>query len=56
MRVIIDGKEQDFVDGLAMSRFLSERNVKMPAMVSVKLNDQILKGSDFESMVLKDEE
>jgi sulfur carrier protein len=54
MRVIINGKESDFVDDLTISELLSERNVKMPDMVSVELNGQILKRSDFENMVLKD--
>jgi len=54
MKVIVNGKESDFVDGLTVSELLSERNVKMPDMVSVELNGQILKRSDFENMVLKD--
>jgi len=54
MKVIVNGKESDFVDGLTVSELLSEQNVKMPDMVSVELNGQILKRSDFENMVLKD--
>ena len=54
MKVIVNGKESDFVDGLTVSELLSERNVKMPDMVSVELNGQILKRSDFENTVLKD--
>ena len=54
MKVIVNGKESDFVDGPTVSELLSERNVKMPDMVSVELNGQILKRSDFENMVLKD--
>jgi len=53
MRVIVNGKESDFVDDLTISELLSERNVKMPDMVSVELNGQILKRSDFENTVLK---
>jgi len=53
MKVIVNGKESDFVDGLTVSELLSERNVKMPDMVSVELNGQILKRSDFENTVLK---
>ena len=54
MKVIVNGKESDFVDGLTVRELLSEQNVKMPDMVSVELNGQILKRSDFENMVLKD--
>ena len=44
------------MDGLTVRGLLSEQNVKMPDMVSVELNGQILKRSDFENMVLKDED
>ena len=54
MKVIVNGKESDFVGGLTVGGLLSEQNVKMPDMVSVELNGQILKRSDFENMVLKD--
>lgn len=54
MKVIVNGKESDFVDGLTVRGLLSEQNVKMPDMVSVELNGQILKRSDFENTVLKD--
>ncbi len=54
MKVIVNGKESDFVDGLTVRGLLSEQNVKMPDMVSIELNGQILKRSDFENMVLKD--
>ena len=53
MKVIVNGKESDFVDGLTVSELLSEQNVKMPDMVSVELNGQILKRSDFENTVLR---
>jgi sulfur carrier protein len=54
MKVIVNGKESDFADGLTVRGLLSEQNVKMPDMVSVELNGQILKRSDFENTVLKD--
>ena len=54
MRVIVNGKESDFVDDLTISGLLSERNVKMPDMVSVELNGQILKRTQFEEKTLND--
>jgi sulfur carrier protein len=54
MKVIVNGTETDVVDGLTVRGLLSERNVKMPDMVSVELNGQVLKRVDFEKTVLKD--
>ncbi len=54
MKVIVNGKESDFVDGLTVRGLLSEQNVKMPDMVSVELNGQILKKTEFEEKTLND--
>lgn len=53
MKLIVNGKETEFNTELTVSELLVEQNVKMPDMVSVELNDQILKRSDFEDTVLK---
>ena len=53
MKLIVNGKETEFNTELTVSKLLVEQNVKMPDMVSVELNDQILKRSDFEDTVLK---
>ena len=54
MKLFVNGKETEFNTELTVSGLLVEQNVKMPDMVSVELNDQILKRSDFEDTVLKD--
>ncbi|MFH1615969.1 MAG: sulfur carrier protein ThiS [Planctomycetota bacterium] len=54
MKLIVNGKEIDLAEGLTMSQLLVEQNVKMPEMVSVELNGQILKRSQFENSKLKD--
>ena len=54
MKLIVNGKETEFNTELSVSGLLVEQKVKMPDMVSVELNDQILKRSDFEDTVLKD--
>ncbi len=53
MRLTLNGKESDFTDGLTVNGLLVEQQVKSPEMMSVELNDQILKRSKFDTM-LKD--
>ncbi len=53
MKLGLNGKESEFADGLTVSELLVEEQVKTPEMVSVELNGQILKRSEFET-VLKD--
>ena len=54
MRLIVNGKETEFDAELTVNELLIEHKVKMPEMVSVELNGQILKRLDFENTVLKD--
>ena len=54
MKLIINGKEIGYGTSLTVNELLVEQNVKMPDMVSVELNEQILKRSQFDSMQLKD--
>ena len=56
MKIIVNGKEIDISDNLNVSQLLAEQNVKMPDMVSVELNGQILKKSQFDNTTLKDED
>ncbi len=53
MKLTLNGKESDFADGLTVNELLVEQQVKTPEMVSIELNGQILKRSQFD-MVLKD--
>lgn len=53
MKLTLNGEESDFTDGLTVSELLVEKQVKMPEMVSVQLNDQILDRANFEDTVLK---
>lgn len=54
MKIIVNGKETDSGGGLTVSELLIEQKVKMPDMVSVELNGQILRKSEFEKISLKD--
>ncbi|MHC4431293.1 MAG: sulfur carrier protein ThiS [Planctomycetota bacterium] len=54
MNLIVNGKNTDASDNLTVTELLTEEDVKMPQMVSVELNGQILKRSEFETTTLKD--
>ena len=54
MKLIVNGKEIESNADLSVNELLVEQNVKMPDMVSVELNEQILKKSQFESTQLED--
>ncbi len=54
MKLVVNGKESNLAEGLTISGLLVEQNVKMPDMVSVELNGQILKKSEFEEKTLSD--
>jgi len=41
-------------DGLTVNELLAEQKVKMPDMVSVELNGQILRRTEFDEAALKD--
>ncbi len=54
MKLIMNGKEKNLAEGLTISQLLIEQKVKMPEMVSVELNGQILTRSEFESRTLNE--
>lgn len=54
MKLTVNGESIDIRDGLNVIELLAEREVKMPEMVSVELNGEILDRSTFESTTLKD--
>ena len=53
MNLVVNGKNTDINDTLTVSELLTKEGVKMPQMVSVELNGQILKRSEFETTKLK---
>ncbi len=56
MNLVVNGKNTDITDTLTISELLTQEDVKMPQMVSVELNGQILKRSEFETTKLKDDD
>ncbi len=53
MNLVVNGRNTDIADTLTISELLTKEDVKMPQMVSVELNGQILKRSEFETTKLK---
>jgi sulfur carrier protein len=56
MNLVVNGRNTDITDTLTISELLTKEDVKMPQMVSVELNGQILKRSEFETTKLKDDD
>ena len=54
MKLVINGEEVTSKDGLNVSELLVEQEVKMPEMVSVEINGQILRRPEFDTTVLNE--
>ena len=54
MKLIVNGNDIELNDELTVSGLLIAQEVKMPEMISVELNGQILKRSQFENIKLND--
>jgi len=54
MNIIVNGEQLNCGDSLTVSELLVEQKVKMPDMVSVELNGQILRRTEFEQTIIKD--
>ena len=54
MKLVINGEEVTSKDGLNVNEILVEQEVKMPEMVSVEINGQILRRSEFDTTVLNE--
>ncbi|MBW8035419.1 MAG: sulfur carrier protein ThiS [Planctomycetes bacterium] len=56
MKLTINGEEKQFENQMTVSQLLTVEQVKMPDMVSVEYNGQILKRPDFDTTNLKDDD
>ncbi|MHC4462906.1 MAG: sulfur carrier protein ThiS [Planctomycetota bacterium] len=56
MKLVVNGQETNLTDSLTVSQLLVEQKVKMPDMVSVELNGQILRRTKFENTILKEDD
>jgi sulfur carrier protein len=54
MKLVVNGTESNLAEGLTVNQLLIAQEVKMPQMVSVELNGQILKRPEFESTTLNE--
>ena len=54
MKLVVNGEEGTFGEGLTVSGLLVEQKVKMPEMVSVVVNGETLKSLEFESTALQE--
>ncbi len=52
MKLTVNGKEHNLEEALTVTELLTAQEVKMPEMVSVELNGQILKRTEFENTTL----
>lgn len=56
MTIQINGESMDIGSGWTVTQLLAERKVKMPEMVSVELNGEILNRDIFDSTSIRDED
>ncbi len=54
MKLVINREEVTSKDGLNVNELLVEQEVKMPEMVSVEINGQILRRPEFDTTVLNE--
>ena len=54
MKLVLNGEETEVAEELSVSDLLVARKVKMPEMVSVELNDRILKRQELSEQRLSD--
>ena len=54
MKIAVNGKEVESNDNLTVSELLVEQKVKMPEMVSVELNGEILRRNKFDETTLNE--
>ena len=52
MKLNVNGEQIELNSNLSVNELLAEQNVKMPDMVTVELNGQILKRTEFEDTKL----
>lgn len=54
MAIMVNGKTVDMNGGITISELLEKMEVKMPEMVSVELNGEIIRRDKYDEIELKD--
>ncbi len=53
MKITINGKKEVVTESISVTDLLKEKDIEIPEMVSVELNDEILDRTEFETTHLK---
>ncbi len=56
MKVQINGQEKELAGPLTVEELLKVENVKMPEMVSVEINGEILDREQFSEVIVKEDD
>ncbi len=56
MNIVVNGEQVNCGDGLTVSKLLIEQKIKMPEMVSVEPKGEIVRRTEFEQTVLKNDD
>lgn len=51
--IYVNGKKEEYPDGIKISDLLKEKKVR-PEVLTVELNDEIVKRDEYETLVLKE--
>ncbi len=54
MKIVINGESTEIAEPLPVTDLLSVQNVKMPDMVSVELNGNILSRKEFDTTIINE--
>ena len=54
MKIIVNGKSVECSDNLTVSELLIDQKVKMPEMISVELNGEILRRNKFDQTAINE--
>lgn len=56
LKVIVNGKEKEVANKVNVLELLKIENVKMPEMVTVEINDEIIDRGDFDSIIVEEKD
>ena len=54
MKITVNGESAEVAEGISITELLKVREAKMPDMVTVEINGEILNRSSFESQTVND--
>ena len=54
MKIVINGEEKNSLSEISITELLNQEHVKTPEMVSVQLNGIFIDRTDFDSIIIKE--